>query len=254
MHKNLKFLVIGGNQYREWKSIMGAVTVADQLGYWGFVMPDHYMLAPEWGGNSTLDTWIALTYLASKTEKIRLGTLVTPIPLRPPAILAKMIATLDIISNGRVVVGIGAGWSQTEFEGYSEWNDPRVRVNKTKEGLELMIKLWLDYDSKSKTDANPISFQGKYYHSKNAVLAPKPVQKPYPKLLFGGTGLRMLKLAGIYSDICCIPNWINSGNDSYENAKEIVLDTARKYNREDKISFATILSLSRTQQSRFAPK
>ena len=130
---------------------------SDQLGYWGFVMPDHYMLAPEWGGNSTLDTWIALTYLASKTEKIRLGTLVTPIPLRPPAILAKMIATLDIISNGRVVVGIGVGWSQTEFEGYSEWNDPRVRVNKTKEGLELMIKLWLDYDSKSKTDANPIN-------------------------------------------------------------------------------------------------
>jgi alkanesulfonate monooxygenase SsuD/methylene tetrahydromethanopterin reductase-like flavin-dependent oxidoreductase (luciferase family) len=171
-----------------------------------------------------------------------------------------MIATLDIISNGRVVVGIGAGWSQAEFEGYSEWNDARVRVNKTKEALELMIKLWLDNDSNNNsnnsdsTDANAITFQGKYYHSKNAVLAPKPVQKPYPKLLFGGTGRRMLKLASIYSDICCIPSWINSGNNSHENAKEIVLDTARQYNRADKISFATVLSLPQPQQFRFAPK
>jgi len=54
----LKFLAIGGNHYRQWKSITGAVMEADQLGYWGFGIPDHYMLAPEWGDNSTLDTWI----------------------------------------------------------------------------------------------------------------------------------------------------------------------------------------------------
>ena len=88
------------------------------------------------GGDSTLDTWISLAYLASKTENIRLGTLVTPIPFRSPSILAKMISTLDTISQGRVVLGVGAGWSQAEFEGYSEWNEPKIRVDKTEEGLE----------------------------------------------------------------------------------------------------------------------
>jgi alkanesulfonate monooxygenase SsuD/methylene tetrahydromethanopterin reductase-like flavin-dependent oxidoreductase (luciferase family) len=73
--------------------------------------------------------------LAAKTEKIRLGTLVTPIPFRPPSMLAKMVSTLDVISNGRTVFGIGAGWSQTEFEGYSSWDEPKIRVDKTIEGL-----------------------------------------------------------------------------------------------------------------------
>ena len=129
-------LAIGGNWYSGWQDIKKAVPEADRLGFWGFVMPDHYMWGQNMGGDSTLDTWISLAYLASKTENIRLGTLVTPIPFRSPSILAKMISTLDTISQGRVVLGVGAGWSQAEFEGYSEWNEPKIRVDKTEEGLE----------------------------------------------------------------------------------------------------------------------
>ncbi len=239
----MKFvLAIGGNWYSGWKAIQKAVPEADELGFWGFVMPDHYMWGPNMGGDSTLDTWIALTYLAARTKNIRLGTLVTPIPFRSPSILAKMVSSLDRISRGRVVLGVGAGWSQVEFEGYSEWNEPKIRVDKTQEGLELILKLW--------QEENPVSFSGNYYRAKNAVLDPKPSQRPYPPLLFGGSGSRMLRLAGQYADICFIPPWAKG---SPTNLKEIVLKEARLYGRETKISFASLISLLSYPPS-FAPK
>src|SRR5437899_109982 len=196
--------------FANWKQIQTAAVESDQLGYWGFVLPDHYMWGPERGGDSTFETWTALTYLAAKTEKIRLGTLVTPIPFRPPGILAKEISTLDLLSSGRTILGVGAGWSQPEFEGYSEWNSPKVRVDKTLEGLELILKLW--------TSNGKVNHQGKYYTAKDAVLDPKPLQKPHPLLLFGGAGRRMLGMAGRYADICCIPPW--AGSD-FGRAKEV---------------------------------
>ena len=225
-----------GNWYSGWGSLEKVVPQADNLGYWGFVMPDHYMWGRQMGGDVTLDTWIALTYLAAKTQKIHLGTLVSPIPFRPPAMLAKLVSTLDVISKGRTILGVGAGWSQTEFEGYSKWDEPKVRVDKTVEGLELILKMWTATAAK---DSNPISFSGKYYSAINAVLEPKPLQKPYPPLLFGGTGPRMFRLAGHYADICLIPPWIPQ--DKTEEAKRIVLQEASRHGRRDKISFAEIL-------------
>lgn len=228
----MKFFLSGlGNWSRDLELIIEAVLEADRVGFDGVVMPDHYMWGEmEWhkrpNSNSTLETWMTLTYLAAKTELIRLGTLVTPIPFRPPGMLAKMIATLDILSKGRVVSGVGAGWSQVEFEGYSEWNEPKVRVDKTKEGVELMIRLWTE---------DRVTFEGKYYTAKAAVLEPKPVQRPYPPLLFGGRGDRMLKLAGRYADICYIPQF-RSGQ-SYEEGKEKVLKAAEKLDRANKIAF-----------------
>ena len=105
----LRFILSGlGNWSDSWKLIEQAVPLADELGFWGAVLPDHYMWGENRGGDSTLETWIALTYLAAKTEKIKLGTLVTPIPFRPPGILAKNVSTLDQLSSGRTVLGVGA--------------------------------------------------------------------------------------------------------------------------------------------------
>jgi alkanesulfonate monooxygenase SsuD/methylene tetrahydromethanopterin reductase-like flavin-dependent oxidoreductase (luciferase family) len=242
----MKFIVaLWGNWYRQWQLMQKAVSEADRLGYWGYVMPDHYMRSGYPNGNSTLDTWVALTYLAAKTEKIRLGTVVTPIPLRPPAILAKMVTTLDVISNGRVILGVGAGWSESEFKGYSQWDEePNVRVDKTKEGLELILKLWEnDHNRRS----SGISFNGKYYSADNAVLDPKPIQKPHPPLMIGGLGNRMLRLAGRYADICLIPPWIDK---EFDDAKAIVLEEARRHSREKKISFAAIPTIAFQQMQR----
>ena len=228
----MKFFLSGlGNWHKDFTLITNAIVEADRLGFDGALMPDHYMWGErEWerrpDDNVTLETWTTLTYLAGKTEQIHLGTLVTPIPFRPPSMLAKMLSTLDILSKGRVVLGVGAGWSKEEFEGYSEWNEPKVRVDKTKEGLELMIKLWTQ---------DEVTFEGKYYRANAAVLEPKPVQKPYPQLLFGGRGDRMLKLAGRYADICYI--FSRSQTQGYEEGKEKVLNAAKKAKRADKIAF-----------------
>jgi len=174
----------------------------------------------------TLDSWVFLTHLAAKTEQIHLGTRVTPIPFRPPGILAKMVSTFDILSNGRTILGVGAGWSKEEFEGYSEWNEPKIRVNKTIEGLELMVRLWTQKE---------VTFDGKYYRAKAAVLEPKPVQKPYPVLLFGSSGKRMLALAGTYGNICFIPN--TQTLEEFEEGKKRVLRVAERLNRTDEIAF-----------------
>jgi alkanesulfonate monooxygenase SsuD/methylene tetrahydromethanopterin reductase-like flavin-dependent oxidoreductase (luciferase family) len=264
----LKFFLSGlGNFSNNLAVITEAIIEGDKLGFNGALLPDHYMwgqmpfmrrsstrtrpkhngmlkegrthprpnsMRGRMGGNfhsminnSTLETWITLSYLAGKTEQIRLGTLVTPIPFRPPSVLAKMVSTLDILSEGRVVFGVGAGWSQPEFEGYSEWNPPKIRVDKTEEGLELMIKLWTQKE---------VTFKGTYYQTKGAVLEPKPVQKPYPPLLFGGRGDRMLNLAGRYADICYIMSQFQPPNVS-EQMHEKVLRAARKANRVEKVAF-----------------
>jgi alkanesulfonate monooxygenase SsuD/methylene tetrahydromethanopterin reductase-like flavin-dependent oxidoreductase (luciferase family) len=236
----MKFILQAGNWYDRWNSIEKAVPTADKSGFWGFVVPDHYMWGNDRGGDSTLESWVALTYLAAKTENLHLGTLVTPIPFRPPGMLAKEVATLDLISQGRAMLGVGAGWSETEFQGYSEWNDPKVRVDKTVEGLKVILDLW--------TSKEKVNHSGKYYKLSGAVLEPKPVQKPYPPLLFGGVSNRMLRLAGHYADICLIPPWVTSGLDA---AKKVVMESARKYDRLNKISFAA-LSFSREGYDRAA--
>lgn len=131
----------------------------------------------------------------------------TPIPFRPPGILAKMVATVDLLSSGRTILGVGAGWSRTEFEGYNEWVSGKTRVDRTEEGVKLILRLWQE---------DKVDFQGKFYSAKAAVLDPKPLQKPHPPLLFGGFSPRMLRLAGRYGDLCFIPPWIKI---PFESAK-----------------------------------
>jgi alkanesulfonate monooxygenase SsuD/methylene tetrahydromethanopterin reductase-like flavin-dependent oxidoreductase (luciferase family) len=225
----MKFILQAGNWAAQWQLIDRVVPLADEMDFWGFLMPDHYMWGQDRGGDSTLETWVTLSYLAGKTKRLKLGTLVTPIPFRHPGMLAKEVSTLDLISGGRTSLGVGAGWSQTEFEGYSVWDEPKVRVDKTVEGLELILRLW--------GDEKRVDHRGRHYSAKGAVLEPKPVQKPHPPLLFGGVGKRMLNLAGRFGDIVVIPPWYEGG---FEEGKEVVVASARRHHREDKLSFADL--------------
>lgn len=230
----MKFVLGGlGNWFNDYPSIKEMVLEADKYDFESALMPDHYM----WGKRNprmtrpdnyrTVDTWVAMSYLAGKTEHIKLGTLVTPVPFRPPAMMAKMVATLDNLSDGRVIFGVGAGWSQDEFDGYSKWASDKVRVDQTKEGLELMLKLW--------SSEEPVTFSGEHYKTTKAVVDPLPVQKPHPPLLFGGSGNRMLAMAGRYGDIVFVPPW--GEPEEFKKKKDRVIKFAKKYNREDKLNF-----------------
>jgi alkanesulfonate monooxygenase SsuD/methylene tetrahydromethanopterin reductase-like flavin-dependent oxidoreductase (luciferase family) len=217
-----------------WRNTLKIVHAVEEMGFWGFLVPDQYMWdaadlgeqSTSSGIDSTLDSWTALSYIASRTSRIRLGTWVTPIPLRPPQLVAKIVSTLDNISDGRVLVGVGAGATKRMFEAYATWDDQLTRAKKTREGLELMLQLW------SKDNVN---FQGEYYQVTNAVLEPKPIQRPHPVLLFGGAGRMMLRLAGEMADICYIPPWTKL---PYDEARACVMEAARKSGRVSSVTFA----------------
>lgn len=173
---------------KTWKEkLLECLPQIEEYGFSSLLIWDHYMLPEKYGikGNNTIDAWTLLSFIAANTTKIKLGTCVTPIPFRPPQLLAKIVASLDNISNGRVILGVGAGWHKPEFDAYSSWDNNKIRFEKTSEGLELMRKLWTE---------DVVNFNGKYYQSKNAVLQPKPIQKPFPELWFGTLGENMLKL------------------------------------------------------------
>ena len=220
----MKFILTLSNWVKDWNAVKELSQLADSLNFWGLGMPDHYLWTE--GRDHTLESWIALTNLASITKNIHVGTIVSPIALRPPTILAKMVSTVDVLSGGRSFLGVGAGWSQREFETYSEWNEPKVRVNKTIEGLKLIKTMWKD---------EKINFEGNFYNVKNGVLEPKPVQKPHPPILFGGFGPRMLKLAGKYADIVFIPPW---RYENFTDGKNLVLQSTTE-DRKANIKFAS---------------
>ena len=222
-----------GNLSSELRLNLEAVRKADSLGIDGFVLPDHYM-TPQ--GKETLDSWVALAYFAAVTDHIRLGTLVTPIPLRPPQLLAKMVSTVDVLSGGRSFLGVGAGWSREEFEAYSRWDGPGTRTEKVDEAVALIKRLWTEPS---------VDFEGDHYKVKGAILLPKPVQKPHPPLLFGGKGPRMLDLAGKYADICYIPQ---KEPEDFLAAKAEVTKASIRYRRPSVPSFACFVGLKAPDQ------
>jgi probable F420-dependent oxidoreductase len=210
------------------------VVEAEELGYDSFLTTDHYMFP--WG-DETLETWVYLSYVAGKVSNIRLGTCVTPIPFRPPSLLAKTISTLDLISNGRVTVGVGLGWYSNEYEAYSSWDPNPVRFEKTKEALELMVKLWSE---------DKVNFEGKYYRVKDAVLQPKPVQKPHPPLWFGGTGKKMLKITAEMGDgwITPGPRWapICTKVEQYRRCIEKIKSYRESLGKNNDFTFACLIA------------
>lgn len=173
--------------------------------------------------HTSLETWSLLAYIAGKTEKIMIGSCVTPLPLYNPVMLAKIVATIDNLSNGRVVFGVGAGYERLEFEAYGSWDTYRVRVSKTEEALTLIKRLWTE---------DIVNFEGKYYRTKNAILQPRPMQKPYPTIATGGMNVRMLQVAGQQADLWLPSTTSGAMPEVYEKAAPRILSIANDCNRK----------------------
>jgi F420-dependent oxidoreductase-like protein len=145
-----------------------------------------------------LEGWITISVLAGITSKIRLGTLVTGIIYRHPSVLAKMGATIDVLSKGRLFMGIGAAWSQEESVAYGIPFPPtKERLLRLEEAIQIIRKMWTEGEEPT------VTFNGKYYQIKNAYCNPKPIQKPSPPIMVGGSGERYtLKIIAKYADAC----------------------------------------------------
>jgi F420-dependent oxidoreductase-like protein len=170
---------------------------AEVKGFDSFWVMDHFIQTPFAGTpqEPVLEGWSALSALAAVTERIRLGTLVTGNIYRNPALLAKMGATVDVISNGRLNMGIGAGWYEAEAAAYGfPFYTARERLKRLEEALQIIKGMWTN---------DSFSFEGKYYVTRDAKCFPKPIQQPHPPIMVGGGGENVtLKLVAKYADAC----------------------------------------------------
>lgn len=178
-----------GLNWERWQRIARAV---EELGFVGLYRSDHYTNANPPDLDS-LELWVSLTWLASHTERIEFGPLVTPVSFRQPTMTARMACAVDDLSGGRLTLGMGAGWQEREHHNYS-WDllDVPERFARFEEGLEIVTQL-LNSDE-------PLNFQGEYYQLHDAVLLPRPQRPGGPPILIGGNGMqRTLPLAVRYA-------------------------------------------------------
>ncbi len=174
------------NEY--YSRLKTVVLECEGLGYDAVWLDDHLM----YGDWQIFEPWTTLAALSAQTKTIRLGTMVTCNSHRNPALLAKTAATLDVLSEGRLEFGIGAGCQEAEHLAYGYgFPKAKVRVERLDEALEVLTKLWTDENA---------NFSGKHYTLKDAVCEPKPIQKPHPPITVGGKGEKMLKVMAKHAD------------------------------------------------------
>jgi F420-dependent oxidoreductase-like protein len=175
---------------------------AETLNYDSIWLTDHFQttqlqmeLAP------VFECWTTLSALAMETKNVKLGQIVSCNSYRSPALLAKMASVLDVISGGRLLFGIGAGWYEQEYRGYGfGFPKPSVRIGMLDEAVQIVKKMWTE---------KKVDFDGKYYTMKNGISYPKPLQKPHPPILIGGGGEKLtLRVVAKYADIY---NWWGPG-------------------------------------------
>ncbi len=181
---------------------MGAQTWSGVLDLWRHLeatgwdiacVTDHFMPNTKEREGAMLESWSTLSALSALVPRMRVGTIVLGNTYRHPAVVAKMAAQVDIISGGRLLLGMGAGWQQNEHEAYGiPFYTLRERLERLDEACQMMRSLWTERRS---------TFKGQYYELSDAPLDPKPMQKPHPELMIGGGGERVtLRIAAKHAD------------------------------------------------------
>ena len=197
-HPNYNFDYDGRDASQIIDSLKNLATKAENLGFDSFWVMDHFHQISPVGKQEDpmLEGWTTISVLAGITSRIKLGTLVTGITYRHPSVLAKMGASLDVLSKGRLFMGIGAAWNQEESLAYGIPFFPnKERLVRLEEAIQIIRKMW--------TQEPAATFNGKYYQINNAYCNPKPIQKPSPPIMVGGSGERQtLKIVAKYADAC----------------------------------------------------
>jgi F420-dependent oxidoreductase-like protein len=174
---------------------------AEASGFDAFFRSDHFLTMGGDGLPGPTDSWITLGAIARETERIRLGTLVTSATFRPPGLLAVQVAQVDVMSRGRVELGLGAGWYDAEHTAYGFSFPPLgERFERLEEQYAILTGLW------GTPVGETFSFDGRHYHVKDSPALPKPVQRPHPPLIAGGGGPRRTpRLAATYASEFNLP-------------------------------------------------
>lgn len=197
--------------HHSWDDTLALARHAEQTGWDGVWFADHFMPNAADTSGPTNECWTTLAGLAALVPRVRLGSLVAGNTYRHPAVLAKMAASVDSISNGRLVLGLGSGWQENEHDAYGiPFHTVGGRLRRLEEACEVITRLFANDQS---------DFEGRYYTLHNAPLAPKPVQRPVPLLIGGGGEQRTLRIAAKFAN-----EWNTWGNPDHLRAKMAVLD------------------------------
>ena len=215
--------------------------VAEQAGFSGFSVMDHYLQMEMAGVSSAdepmLEAYTTLGYVAARTERMGLGVLVTGVMYRHPGLLAKIVATLDVLSGGRARLGIGASWYEREQAALGVPVVPVAeRFERLEETLQICHQMWSD-------DNGP--FNGRHYQLAETLCVPGPLSQPHPPILVGGGGeKKTLLLVARYADAC---NMFASGPEDVGRKLEVLRShcdaEGRDYDRIDKTLLAVVPAL-----------
>ncbi len=210
----MRFAFKTAPQNTTWDAMLEVWRAADDIELfesgWTF---DHFYPIFSDSSGPCLEGWITLTALAQATRRLRLGTLVTGIHYRHPAVLANMAATLDIVSGGRLELGVGAGWNEEESGAYGiELGTPKERSDRFEEACEVLAGLL--------SPQQRFSFQGSYFQLTDAMCNPKPVQQPHPPICIGGSGeKRTLRTAARFAQHW---NFVGGTPEQFSRAREVL--------------------------------
>ncbi len=184
--------LVGIDESDHWNTMLGVAKTIEAAGFESLWVYDHFHTVPVATQEVTYEAWSLMAALAATTETVRLGQMCTCNSYRPPAYLAKVAASIDVISGGRVEMGIGAGWYEDEYLGYGyEFPKPSVRIGMLREGVEIMQRMWTE---------ESVDYEGRYYTLQGAICSPRGVQTPHiPFWIAGGGEQLTLNVAARYA-------------------------------------------------------
>jgi F420-dependent oxidoreductase-like protein len=215
------------------------VTTAEAAGFYSLWVMDHYYqikgLFGEAYTDPMLEAYTTLGYFAGLTDKAYLGVLVTGVIYRYPAVLLKMVNTLDILAGGRTYFGIGAAWYEDEAKGNGiPYPSTAERFEQLEDNLKLAKALW---------SSDEVSFVGKHYSAPAITNNPRPLSSPHPRIMIGGTGPnKTLRMVAQYADACNIGDWVGKENmqKALDTLKAHCEVQGRDYNSVEKTSLCTV--------------
>ena len=196
----------------KFEQVLAIALDAERAGFSRLWVSDHLFLDANAVNTDCLEAWTLLAALAARTERIRIGPMVTAQSYRNPALLAKIAAGVDVMSKGRLDFGLGAGWKDVEYRAYGyEFPDAPTRVTQMIETLEICTRMWKEERA---------TYRGKHYRIENALCSPKPTQKPLP-IWIGGSKPRVMRAAARYGQAFNITVSASSPQDLPDRLRDL---------------------------------
>lgn len=218
---------------------------SEALGFDSIWLYDHFHTVPVPTQEVTFEAWTSTAALARDTKRVRIGQIVTCNSYRNPALLAKMASTVDVLSHGRLVLGIGAGWYDHEYRAYGyDFPDAPERLRSLRDALQVILAMWTQQEA---------TFEGKYHQVRGAINQPKGVQKPHIPILIGGAGEKVtLKLVAQYGDACNLGGDIPNVQHKLDVLKQHCENVGRDFNEIKRTVIIDECSIGETEDEALA--